>query len=52
MLNTSLRRRVVEGLPYDDVAAGLGTTPAAARVRVTRGLGRLRARLIDGREAV
>jgi RNA polymerase sigma-70 factor (ECF subfamily) len=48
----ALQLRVVEDLSYDDVAAGLGTTPGAARVRVTRGLGRLRERLIDGREAV
>jgi RNA polymerase sigma-70 factor (ECF subfamily) len=48
----ALQLRVVDGLGYDDVAAGLGTTPGAARVRVTRGLGRLRQRLDDGREAV
>ncbi len=45
--------RVIEGLDYDDVAAGLGTTPAAARVRVARGLGQLRHRLLGTeREAV
>ena len=45
--------RVIEGLGYDDVAAGLGTTPAAARVRVARGLGQLRHRLLGTeREAV
>ena len=45
--------RVLEGLDYDDVAAGLGTTPAAARVRVARGLGQLRHRLLGTeREAV
>ncbi|MES1247119.1 MAG: sigma-70 family RNA polymerase sigma factor [Actinomycetota bacterium] len=48
----ALQLRVVDGLPYDAVATSLGTTPGAARVRVTRGLGRLRERLIDGREAV
>jgi RNA polymerase sigma-70 factor, ECF subfamily len=37
--------RVVEELDYAEVAERLGTTPAAARVRVTRGLGQLRARL-------
>ena len=42
--------RVVEGLGYDELAAGLQTTPAAARVRVARGLDRLRRRL--GQEAV
>ena len=45
--------RVIEGLPYDAVAAGLSTSEGAARVRVARGLGRLRQRLIgDEREAV
>ncbi|HEY1513655.1 MAG TPA: RNA polymerase sigma factor [Gaiellaceae bacterium] len=45
--------RVVDGLPYDAVAAGLATSEGAARVRVARGLGRLRQRLIgDEREAV
>jgi RNA polymerase sigma factor (sigma-70 family) len=45
--------RVIEGLGYDDVSAGLGTTPAAARVRVARGLGQLRHRLLGTeREAV
>jgi RNA polymerase sigma factor (sigma-70 family) len=45
--------RVVDGLPYDAVAADLSTSEGAARVRVARGLGRLRQRLIgDEREAV
>lgn len=45
--------RVIDGLPYDAVAADLATTEGAARVRVARGLGRLRQRLIrDEREAV
>src|SRR5689334_5020257 len=45
--------RVIDGLPYDAVAAGLATSEGAARVRVARGLGRLRQRLIgDEREAV
>jgi len=45
--------RVIDGLPYDAVAAGLSTTEGAARVRVARGLGRLRQRLNgDEREAV
>lgn len=45
--------RVIGGLPYDAVAAGLSTSEGAARVRVARGLGRLRQRLIgDQREAV
>jgi RNA polymerase sigma-70 factor (ECF subfamily) len=45
--------RVIDGLSYDAVAAGLATSEGAARVRVARGLGRLRQRLIgDEREAV
>jgi RNA polymerase sigma-70 factor (ECF subfamily) len=45
--------RVIDGLPYDAIAAGLATSEGAARVRVARGLGRLRQRLIgDEREAV
>lgn len=45
--------RVLDGLSYDAVAAGLDTSPGAARVRVSRGLDRLRQRLIrDEREAV
>ena len=36
------RLRVVEELSYDEVAATLGTTPGAARVRVHRGLAALR----------
>ncbi|HEY2777024.1 MAG TPA: sigma-70 family RNA polymerase sigma factor [Gaiellaceae bacterium] len=45
--------RVLDGLPYDEVAADLSTSEGAARVRVARGLGRLRHRLIgDEREAV
>jgi RNA polymerase sigma-70 factor (ECF subfamily) len=45
--------RVVGGLSYDDVAADLDISPGAARVRVARGLDRLRQRLIrDEREAV
>jgi RNA polymerase sigma-70 factor (ECF subfamily) len=41
----AIRLRVVDEQPYADVAAALGTTPAAARVRVHRGLSALRARL-------
>jgi RNA polymerase sigma factor (sigma-70 family) len=41
----AIELRVVDGLEYDEVAAGLATTPAAARVRVARGLGQLRQRL-------
>jgi RNA polymerase sigma-70 factor, ECF subfamily len=49
----ALELRVVDGLPYDAVAAVLATSEGAARVRVSRGLDRLRQRLIrDEREAV
>src|SRR5262249_21600463 len=34
----AIRLRVVDELEYEDVARELGTTPAAARVRVHRGL--------------
>jgi RNA polymerase sigma-70 factor (ECF subfamily) len=43
--------RVVEDLGYEEVGGALGTTPAAARVRVHRGLATLRARLTDPTEA-
>ena len=43
----------IDGLPYDVVASDLATSEGAARVRVARGLGRLRQRLIrDEREAM
>lgn len=41
-LPEAVRLRVVEELSYDEVAATLGTTPGAARVRVHRGLAALR----------
>jgi RNA polymerase sigma factor (sigma-70 family) len=41
----AIRLRVVDDLAYDRVAASLGTTPEAARVRVHRGLATLRNRL-------
>jgi RNA polymerase sigma-70 factor (ECF subfamily) len=45
--------RVLDGLSYDEIAAGLSTSPGAARVRVARGLGRLRDRFIrNEQEAV
>jgi RNA polymerase sigma-70 factor, ECF subfamily len=40
----AIELRVVDDLGYADVAAALGTTPAAARVRVHRGLSALRTR--------
>jgi RNA polymerase sigma factor (sigma-70 family) len=41
----AIRLRVIDDLGYADVAAALGTTPVAARVRVHRGLSALRTRL-------
>jgi RNA polymerase sigma factor (sigma-70 family) len=41
----AIRLRVVDDLAYDQVAASLGTSPEAARVRVHRGLATLRNRL-------
>jgi len=41
----AIRLRVEDDLDYDHVAASLGTTPEAARVRVHRGLAALRNRL-------
>jgi len=47
----AIRLRVVDELEYDAVARELGTTPAAARVRVHRGLSSLRQRLRQRLEA-
>jgi RNA polymerase sigma factor (sigma-70 family) len=44
----AIELRVIEDRAYEDVALALGTSPAAARVRVHRGLSALRHRL--GRE--
>jgi RNA polymerase sigma-70 factor, ECF subfamily len=44
-LRRALELRVVDDLDYDGVAASLGTTSGAARVRVSRALGALRGRL-------
>ncbi len=41
----ALRLRILDELDYDEVAAALGTTESAARVRVHRGLAALRKRL-------
>jgi RNA polymerase sigma-70 factor (ECF subfamily) len=41
----ALRLHVLDDRPYDEVARELATTPGAARVRVHRGLARLRHRL-------
>jgi RNA polymerase sigma-70 factor (ECF subfamily) len=50
-LREAIELRVVGDLSYDDVAATLGTTPRAARVRVHRGLRALRSLLTNGTEA-
>jgi RNA polymerase sigma factor (sigma-70 family) len=48
----AIRLRVFDDLAYEQVAAVLGTTPEAARVRVHRGLSALRARLGNPKEAL
>ncbi|HEX7310133.1 MAG TPA: sigma-70 family RNA polymerase sigma factor [Gaiellaceae bacterium] len=47
----AIRLRVVADLDYDGVADALGTTPSAARVRVSRGLAALRRRIMNPLEA-
>jgi RNA polymerase sigma-70 factor, ECF subfamily len=47
----AIRLRIVDDLPYTEVARSAGTTPGAARVRVHRGLGVLRQRLARTKEA-
>jgi RNA polymerase sigma-70 factor (ECF subfamily) len=47
----ALRLRFVDDLPYDELAAALGTTSQAARVRVHRGLQTLRIRLDSSKES-
>ncbi|MDA0180469.1 sigma-70 family RNA polymerase sigma factor [Solirubrobacter phytolaccae] len=46
----AIRLRIEDDLDYEQVAANLGTTPAAARVRVHRGLAALRTRLAASKE--
>jgi len=46
----AVRLRVLEDLEYSDIARELGTTPAAARVRVHRGLKALKRHLIPSME--
>jgi RNA polymerase sigma factor (sigma-70 family) len=43
----AVRLRVLDDLPYDEVADRLGTTPLGARVRVSRGLSTHRDQLSD-----
>jgi RNA polymerase sigma factor (sigma-70 family) len=45
--SAAVRLRVLDDLAYDQVAAALGTSPQAARVRVHRGLTALRDRLTN-----
>ena len=47
----ALRLRFADGLPYDELADALGTSPQAARVRVHRGLSALRLRLDQSKES-
>jgi RNA polymerase sigma-70 factor, ECF subfamily len=47
-LREAVTLRVVDDLPYADVAAAAGTTVGAARVRVHRGLNALRQLLQEG----
>lgn len=51
-LREAVRLRVLEELPYEDIARAAGTTPGAARVRVHRALATLRNRLLDPKEAL
>jgi RNA polymerase sigma factor (sigma-70 family) len=44
-LRESLQLRAVDGLPYDEIAARTGTTPANARMRVARAVRAAGARL-------
>lgn len=43
---SAVELRVIKELPYDEVASRLGCAPGAARVRVSRGLARLRKSLM------
>jgi RNA polymerase sigma-70 factor (ECF subfamily) len=45
----AVQLRVVDELSYDQLAAGLGCSPTAARVRVSRGLSALRQAMEGGR---
>jgi RNA polymerase sigma-70 factor, ECF subfamily len=47
----AVRMRVLEDLEYSDIALALGTTPAAARVRVHRGLKALKRHLTPAKES-
>jgi RNA polymerase sigma-70 factor (ECF subfamily) len=47
----AIELRIVDDLDYDAIASRLDTTPAAARVRVHRGLGTLRRHILNALEA-
>ncbi len=49
-LQQAIELRIVDDLPYAEVAAATGTTEGAARVRVHRGLNALRQRLLSTTE--
>jgi DNA-directed RNA polymerase specialized sigma24 family protein len=49
-LQQAIELRVVDDLPYAEIAAATGTTEGAARVRVHRGLNALRQRLLSTTE--
>jgi RNA polymerase sigma factor (sigma-70 family) len=46
----AIHLRLAEDLSYEEVASALGTTPLAARVRVSRGLSTLRSRMTSALE--
>ncbi len=50
-LRQAVTLRVIDELPYSDVADATGTTVGAARVRVHRGLTAIRQRLLQAKEA-
>jgi RNA polymerase sigma-70 factor (ECF subfamily) len=49
-LRHAIELRILDDLPYEEVASAIGTTTGAARVRVHRGLNALRARLLPTTE--
>jgi RNA polymerase sigma-70 factor (ECF subfamily) len=51
-IRRALELRVVDELPYDDVAREMHSTTGAARVRVHRGLRALRSRFVQTQEAL
>jgi RNA polymerase sigma factor (sigma-70 family) len=51
-LQEAVRLRIVDELPYDEIARAAGTSTGAVRVRVHRALAALRARLLEPKEAL